>query len=378
MNIVADADIAFVQEAFSEFGAVELLPGRRITRETVQDAAVLLVRSVTRVDRALLDTTAVRFVGTATIGIDHVDTDYLAHQAIGFASAPGSNADSVADYVTAALVQLAESKRLELQSMTIGIIGVGNVGSRVMARAEALGMRCLCCDPPKQRMTGSGMYLPLGNVLEEADIVTLHVPLTADGEDATVRMADERFLRRMKENAILINSSRGGVIDEAALRRYRGRLGGFVADVWEGEPMINLDTLRCADIATPHIAGYSFEGKVRGTAMIHEAACAFFFHAPVWRAVRYLGKRPAGRIDVSGAKKPVYKAVMTAYPIMEDDGRMRMIADTPAEKRGEYFDALRRSYPKRREFSHYTVMCDRKHQADADVLKRLGFSVQVK
>jgi erythronate-4-phosphate dehydrogenase len=374
MKILADENIVFVHEAFAEFGEVVAVPGREIGPGNAAGAGMLLVRSITRVDRALLEKSAVRFVGTATIGIDHVDVPYLAGRNIGFASAPGSNATAVAEYVMSAILHWTKGKGISLPDLRMGIVGVGNVGSRVVRLARALGMSCLLNDPPKKRQTGDPAFIDLDSLLADADIVTLHVPLTLKGEDATAHMVDRGFIDRMKEGAVLINTSRGGVVDEQALRKNRGRLGGFIADVWENEPRISTDSLACADIATPHIAGYSFEGKVRGTAMVHEAACGFFGHVPRWNAAGSSEASATKPLDLKDGCDTAFEAVTKAYPIMDDDARMRALASVPATQRGSYFDMLRKEYPVRHEFAHYLIP-GQANGATREELEGLGFTV---
>ena len=225
--------------------------------------------------RELLEGTAVRFVGSATIGIDHVDTEYLASRNIGFSHAPGSNANSVAEYISIALLEIARITSRPVNSFTLGVIGVGNVGSRVMLKAGALGMTCLANDPPKQKLSGNKGLLPLDYVLENSDIITVHVPLVKNGEFPTLHLIDERFISRMKQGASLINSSRGAVLDERVLQMHRKKTGRVVLDVWENEPAISMKTLAITDIGTPHIAGYSFDGKVKGMEMVHRFANIF-------------------------------------------------------------------------------------------------------
>lgn len=371
MRVVADTNIPFVKEAFREFGSVITVPGREITRKIVKNASILLVRSVTKVDRDLIEGTGVKFVGTATIGFDHIDTEYLSENGVGFASAPGSNAESVAEYVICAIADLAKRKRLNLAEMKLGIVGVGNVGSRVLRLARVLGISCLLNDPPKQRATGSGSLLPIDKVLSESDIVTLHVPLSKNGQDPTFRMVDEYFLGGMKKKAILINTSRGGVVNEKHLSIKRVSLGGVVLDVWENEPAINPETISIADIATPHIAGYSYDGKVRGAGMIYDAACSFFFREKKWDLRRVIESEQGGTIDLTKSKDPLYDALIGAYPIMDDDASTRSIRRLDDGERGKAFDELRKNYRKRLEIPHFKVVCgDPEYET---LLSRLGF-----
>jgi len=376
MKIVADANIPFVKEAFSEFGDVEVVSGRSISGETVADASMLLVRSVTPVGRELLEGSSVKFVASATMGIDHVDAAYLAENNIGFAYAPGANANSVAEYVIAAIILFAEKNSIDLTGKTLGIVGVGNVGGRLFSLANALGLRCLLNDPPKKKLTKSDFFRDLDTVLAQSDIVSLHVPLTGSGEFPTFHLAGSEFFSKVKKGAIFINSSRGNVVDEKALQRARrDRLGGLIVDVWENEPAISLETLAMADFATPHVAGYSYDGKIRGTYMIYEAACAFYFKSKTWRAEKCIQEGAAQNLDLRKCPTPLAKAVGASCPIMDDDARLRetlMMHD--AKKRAEHFDGLRAGYPRRLEFSHFSLQCSNETPRETiDIFRALGF-----
>jgi erythronate-4-phosphate dehydrogenase len=376
MKIIADIAMPYVAEAFADFGTVELHPGRAITREIVADADLLLVRSVTKVTPELIAGTGLKFVASATSGIEHVDTAALRERGIGFAYAPGSNANSVAQYVAAALLRLAAKNGQKLADLTLGIIGVGNVGSLVLRTGEALGMRCLLNDPPRKRLTGNEIYKSLDEVVEAADFLTLHVPLNREGPDATCHLVNTSLLDRMKPGAVLMNASRGAVLDEAAVMGARSKLGGLVADVWNHEPSIDPSYLALADIATPHIAGYSFDGKVQGTAMVYKAACRFFHRAPAWSPKKLLSDF-AGPIDVSGSEDPVALAVQTAYDLAADDARLRPIAEEPETERGRFFDRLRATYPKRLEFGHFEARCGRSQETQRKILAKLGFKTKM-
>jgi erythronate-4-phosphate dehydrogenase len=376
MKVIADENIPFVKEAFAEFGEIVTVPGRDITHELIADAEMVLVRSVTRVDEKLLNRSPVKFVGSATTGIDHIDTEYLFRNSIGFSNAPGSNAESVAEYVIASLLYVAEKKQLTLDKMTIGIIGVGNVGSKVFIKAQALGMKCLLNDPPKQKAAKSALFCSLKELIEQSDVVTLHVPLIPDGEGATCKLVNKEILGKMKTGVVLINTSRGGIIDEHALMAIAAdKLGGLIMDVWEDEPNINTDLLYYVDIASPHIAGYSYEGKVRGTAMIHEAACAFFFMERQWQEFDILSGLHGGIIDVSKSKRTVHDAVLQAYPIANDDDDFRNVMKFNKVRKGPYFDELRKNYRRRLEFSHYSVKNSPACKQENDVLSVLGFTM---
>jgi len=376
MNILADTNIILAKEAFSGFGAVTLAGGRDITRDKLLVTDALLVRSITHVNKELLEGTPVKFVASATIGTDHVDTEYLHGANIGFAHAPGSNANSVAEYIVSALVHLAEKNRRTLSEMTIGIIGVGNVGSRVNSLAQALGMRCLLNDPPKRVLTESDIYLPLVHVLREADVVSVHVPLNTKGPDATLHMVNDEFFSSMKKGALFINTSRGDVVDETSLRQARKKLSGVVLDVWSNEPKPNASTIAACDIATPHIAGYSFDGKVTGTQMIYDAMCAYFFKESTWRAPASAEAKTPVVCDAAGDANALYSTISASYPVMEDDGRFRKILDIEADKRGSFFDDLRKNYPKRLEFANFTVKPGKKcPESVLSIFSNLGFTV---
>lgn len=345
MKIVADENIPFAKEAFSCIGEVTLAHGRFMPDLTETDA--LIVRSITKVGKALLDGTAVKFVGTATIGFDHIDLGYLASHGIGFASAPGSNSNSVSEYVTAALLIHARDRRIELAGRSIAVIGVGNVGSKVVRKCESLGMTVLKNDPPLRDATGDTSFLPLEDVLD-ADFVTVHVPLTKTGPYPTRHMVNDDFLGRM--NGVLINSSRGSVVDESALKKALGKtVKDAILDVWENEPNVDRELAGMVR-GTPHIAGYSYDGKVNGTQMMYDTVCDFFDLEKVWRSEDALP--PGNSIECSGAREEnaIRDAVRQVYDIERDyrDFTLRI----------EEFDRLRKEYPRRREFQTATVRCD--------------------
>lgn len=378
MKVVADENIFFVKEAFSEFGEVITTPGRMINSEMLVDAAILLVRSITQVNRELLEGTSVRFVASATIGVDHIDTEYLKEKNIGFAYAPGSNAESVAEYVISALFYMASKMNRLLQEVTLGIIGVGNIGSKVYHYAESLGVRCLLNDPPQKKLTGSEIYIPLSQLAEESDILTFHVPLVTSGEYSTYHMVNHDLISGMKKNAILINTSRGKVVDEKSIRAERPRFGGLVFDVWENEPSINTEILKIVDIGTPHIAGYSFEGKIRGTKMIYDAACAFFFIKPQWQIPENYFTEIVKEIDVSSSNQPVSDAVLNAYTIEQDFKSLSNVLNMEKSEQGKFFDDLRKNYPSRREFSHFLIRCSSTQKDQARIISDLGFQIDIK
>ena len=358
MLIVADENIPYVEEAFVPLGEVRTAAGRALTRKMLQDAQVLLVRSVTTVGAELLDGTPVRFVATATIGTEHVDTAYLAERGIGFASAPGSNANSVAEYVVAALLVAARRLGWRLEGRSIGVIGVGNVGSLVVKNCRALAMTVLQNDPPLFEETGDPAYRPLEELFD-CDILTLHVPLTTSGPYPTRHMADENFFKRMRPGSMFLNTSRGSVHDTAALQLSieEGRLAATVLDVWEEEPDISCPLLEQVALGTPHIAGYSSDGKVRGVKMIYRAACEFLGVEPTWQPDLPPPPCPRLTVDAQGRddEDVLREVVSQVYDIEADDRGLREMLCLPTQACSAHFDALRRDYPTRREFPNTTV-----------------------
>jgi len=341
MNIIADPNIPYVREAFAALGEITLIPGRQINVGSVRDADVLLVRSVTPVNAALLEGSQVKFVATATIGTDHVDTRYLAQLGIGFASAAGSNANSVAEYIIAALLELGDRHKFRLRDKTLGVIGVGNVGSKVVRYARALGMRVLENDPPRHHAE----HIPLDRLLAEADIVTTHVPL----DETTRHLLNHDNLSRF----ILLNSARGAVVDNRALLKAidGDRIPAAVLDVWENEPNISPELLDVVDLGTPHIAGYSFDGKVAGTRMIYEAAGRHFNRPATWQPQLPAPPVPAIEMSVSSGEDEediLRRVIRRVYDITADDSRLR------ASVRD--FDKQRADYPVRREFCNTALV----------------------
>ncbi|MBN2370601.1 MAG: 4-phosphoerythronate dehydrogenase [Vicinamibacteria bacterium] len=374
MLILGDENIPFVEKAFGPLGDVRTLSGRAMTPDGVRDADILLVRSVTRVDRVLLSGSRTRFVATATIGFDHVDRDYLASRGIGFAAAPGSNARSVAEYVVTALLALEARGVLRVAGSTLGVVGVGNVGSKVDALARALGMRTLLNDPARARREGAAGFVALDDVCAQADVITFHVPLERGGADPTWHMINAALLGKVKNGVVLLNTSRGAVHDTEALKSAKrsGRIGALALDVFESEPGIDAQLALAADIATPHIAGYSFDGKVAGTRMIHEAACRHLQIDPVWPD----GIPPREERRVALARPSIFEAVRASYDIEGDDARLRdaLRANTP-ESRAVGFDRLRKEYPRRREFANWRIIFAPAAEAAREKLGFLGFEV---
>jgi erythronate-4-phosphate dehydrogenase len=346
MTIVIDSKNPFLAEALAPFAHVRALNTLEITRETLTGADAVIVRSETKIGPSLLGGTAVQFVGTATIGTDHVDLTYLRERGIHFASAPGSNANSVAEYLTTALLVAAGRLGWTLRGKTLGVVGVGNVGSKVVRVGEALGMTVLQNDPH---------LVPL-EALMDADILTLHVPLTGEGEFPTYHLVDRERIGRMKPGTLLLNTSRGGVVDSAALASAleTSRLAGAILDVWEGEPAIDMNLLSLSLLGTPHIAGYSFDGKINAARMMFGEVCCHFGWPAVWNPPGALPppERDIVAFDTAGEPEAALRAVLSVcYDIEADDRALRLLLHAPATDRPALFRRLRSAYPVRREFA---------------------------
>ncbi len=380
MLILADENIPYVKEAFSEFGEVNTISGREITPEKVKGVDILLVRSITKVNKDLLEGSKVRFVGTATIGFDHIDVDYLHKKGIEFASAPGSNANSVAEYVVSALLYLEKHHSYILRHRKIGILGVGNVGSRVLKKISALGMIPILYDPPLAEKIDKPLFDPIEKIYD-CDIITLHVPLEKAGKYPTYHMITSEFFNKLKREVVFINTSRGAVAEtESIIKAIKDHIVKFtILDVWENEPNINLELLKLATIATPHIAGYSFDGKVNGTYQLYCALCKYLGKTPTWDFKACLPPPEVKLIEVDTKEKHwLHNVVHKIYPIHHDDQRLKEIINKPEGERGKFFDSLRKNYPVRREF-HNTYVKLYTGEADFEsknILESLGFNIE--
>ena len=344
MKIVADNKIPFLNGVFEPHAEVVYLPGGEITHEHIKDADCLLVRTRTRCNYELLQGSRIQFIGTATIGFDHIDTHWCNENNIVWTNAPGCNSGSVAQYVTAVFHEMANRKNFDLRNKTLGIIGVGHVGKKVESRARQLGMKVILNDPPRERDEGSSAFTRLDELLRNSDIVTIHVPLNRQGTDKTANLVNQTFLEVLKPGAILINSSRGEVLNEDILLNWFQsppttshpslvtRHLSLILDVWQNEPHINQELLSLAAIATPHIAGYSVDGKYNATKMMVEAVSNFF-------KLSMVSFPPLSRGGI--LVKP--DGIPAAYDIMADDLRLRESPET--------FEQQRNNYPPRWEFT---------------------------
>jgi erythronate-4-phosphate dehydrogenase len=380
VHIVVNKHTPYVVKAFERIGKVTALDTQEITKDTVKDADILIVRSETKVDHTLLEGSRIKFVGTVTIGTDHVDEEYLAKNGIVFVSAPGSNSNSVSEYITAALLELPHNQVFSFRDKSIGIVGVGNVGSKVWRKAEALGLRVLLNDPPLQRQ-GSTYPLHAIDALMDADIVTLHVPLTRTGPDTTYHLFDENRIRKMKGGSILINSSRGSIVDTEALKHTLTdrHLASAVLDVWEKEPTIDTALLELVSLGTQHIAGYSIDGKVNALRMNYEAVCRFL-GIPQGQEITTLlpeSALPAIRVEEihTSELQTLREIIRQCYDITVDDQLLRKTISLPKEEQGKYFSRLRKEYRIRKEFFHTTVEVKNNAVELFNVLQLLGFKV---
>ena len=371
MLIVADENIPLLDAFFQGFGEIRRVPGRSIDRATVEQADVLLVRSVTNVNRALLEGSNVKFVGTCTIGTDHLDLDYFKQAGITWSSAPGCNARGVVDYVLGSLLTLAEIEGADLTRRTYGVVGAGEVGGRLVKVLQGLGWNVLVCDPPRQAAQG-GDFVSLEQIIEQCDVISLHTPLKKHGAQSTWHLFDHARLNQLKHGAWLINASRGPVVDNAALRRVlleREDLQA-VLDVWEGEPEVDAALAELCVLATPHIAGYSLDGKQRGTAQIYQAYCEFLGQAPQVSLADLLPAPWLSQVTVHADSDPAWALAMICRgvydPRRDDADFRRSLVGTVSEQRAA-FDALRKHYPARREIDGLQVRIE----GDSPVLRNI-------
>jgi len=376
MLIVADENIPLVDAFFAEFGEIRRLPGRQITRADVHDADVLLVRSVTKVDRDLLEGSAVRFVGTCTIGTDHLALDYFHQEGIQWSSAPGCNARGVVDYVLGSLLTLAEIEGADLNQRTYGVVGAGEVGGRLVNVLKGLGFNVLVCDPPRQAAEG-GDYVSLEQIIERCDVISLHTPLDKSAENATWHLLDQQRLNQLKHGTWLINASRGPVIDNNALREVLTRREDLqaVLDVWEAEPQVDVELADLCVLATPHIAGYSLDGKQRGTAQIYQAFCDFLGQEAVIKLADLLPAPWLAKVELSADSDPAWALAMVCrgvYDPRRDDADFRRSLVGTVQEQKLAFDALRKHYPVRREIEGLQVRIEGESQGLTQMVKALG------
>lgn len=371
LNIYYDENIVFAREFFEDLGQLIPFSGRDVTPEQINDADVLLVRSITKVNASLLKANQkLQFVGTATIGEDHIDKPYLASRNVPFFSAPGCNAISVAEYVLSALVVMSERYLFDLLSLKVGIVGAGNTGSRLSEKLTALGVEHILCDPFISPEDYQGRnFASLDKVLA-CDVVSLHVPITREGEHATYHLLNEARLSQLSDSQILINACRGEVIDNNALLKLKqkGLKTKLVLDVWENEPNVLLPLIEYADIASAHIAGYSLEGKARGTEMLYQALCDQLKVKNVKKLADFLPLSSIDDVKITQTfdETSLKQLIKLVYDVRRDDAIFRQ------QITQEGFDTIRRTYPDRREFSAIKVTLNK--EVNEDVPHQLGFS----
>lgn len=364
-----------VEAFFGHLGEIRRVAGRTLSAADLADAELLLVRSVTQVNETLLKGSAIKFVGTATIGVDHVDTQWLAEQGIGFSSAPGCNADGVVEYVLSSIWQLAAEQGFDPLQKTWGVIGAGNVGGRLVKRLQQAGIEVLVSDPPRAEREGDSAFTQLDDLLAQADIICAHTPLTKAGEHATHHLLNAQNLSTLKPDAILLNAGRGPVIDNLALKALLQQRPDLtcVLDVWEHEPRVDAELAQHVAIGTPHIAGYSLDGKIRGTWMLYEAYCRWAGLASKISFESVLPNPDVTHLGVT-ATMALSEPMRVVYDPYRDDRVFRAMLKEQDQPAG--FDRLRKQYPVRREFASLELQ-GALTQAQQQSLTALGFSVQV-
>lgn len=374
MKIVCDNKIPFLRGVLEPYAEVVYMPGKETTPELVKDADAIITRTRTVCNESLLKGSAVKVIATATIGFDHIDTDWCEANGIIWRNAPGCNSWSVKQYISSVLVALAQKHGFSLEGKTLGVVGVGNVGSKVAVAARALGMKVLLNDPPRARKEGQEGFVSLDELMAGSDIITLHVPLSKDGEDATWHLFDGDRIASMGKEQILINSSRGPVVDNKALKAalQAGSIKAAVLDVWEGEPELDPELIALLDITTPHIAGYSADGKANGTmASVRTVAEILGLPLTDWTpsGVPAPEQNLEFEIDAQGksCEEVLREAVLYTYDVREDSDRLR---NAP-----ELFEKLRGDYQIRREPSAFSLVLKSGTAQEVEALEAIGFKV---
>lgn len=371
MKVVIDNKIPFINGVLEKYFDVVYLEGDKIARKDLLNAHALIIRTRTKCNADLLKGTKVQFIATATAGFDHIDTEYCRSKNITWTSAEGCNASAVQQYIASALFYLAEEFNFSLTNKILGVVGVGNVGEKVVRLGEVLEMQVLLNDPPRERREGSKLFVSLDQIIDSSDIVTLHVPLNYEGIDKSYHLIDRKILSRMKKHQILVNTSRGEVVETDGLKHAlrNNVLMACVLDVWENEPNTDLDLLSMVKIGTPHIAGYSVDGKANGTAMSVRAISRYFgLNLNDWYPKNIpcptLTKIELDCLNQS-QQRVMGKIIRSTYDILEDDRRFRNSPHT--------FEKQRTEYPVRREFGVYTVHLINADKDFGTKLKKIGF-----
>ena len=387
MKIVIDDKIPFIKGVLEPYAEVVYLPGNKFTRSDVANADALITRTRTKCDEALLKDSSVKFIATATIGYDHIDTGWCEDNGIAWTNAPGCNSGSVHQYMASVLATLSTHFGFMFEDKTLGVVGVGNVGSKVARLGKAMGMTVLMNDPPRAEKEGPALFVPLDEILHMSDIISLHVPLKCSGSHQTHHLFDKATIGQLPYRTILINSSRGEVVDNEALKTAlkNRKIGAAALDVWQNEPDIDLELLPLLNIATPHIAGYSADGKANGTAMSVQALSRFFGLPltgwyPSESSTSALPQREGNlpipvqplcfELDCRGKslQQCLCEAIWHTYAVNDDDGLLRASPETFEKQRGDY--------PVRREFSAFTVDVKNAIPKIEERLQDVGFKVK--
>ncbi len=372
MRLIADENMPLIEELFSPFCVVKTFPGREIDAAKIAAADILLIRSVTQVDGHLLNNSQIKFVGSATIGLDHIDTDLLDRMGVKWAYAPGCNARAVGEYVVTVLLSYLLEKQVAASACTLGIVGYGNTGAWVAKLATVLGFNIVVCDPYKE--VSNYPNVKIDTLLQSVDMVSFHTPLTTTGRFPTWHLGNMERLSQLKTGALIINASRGSVLDFSALKAVLVKRSDLqiVLDVWEPEPMFPSEMLPYVRLATPHIAGYSQEGKARGTEMLFFSCAEFFGWDIKAKSKTTLVSIPYP--ECVNTLEDLLRLLLHACPLERDDAMMRELSNDTPEVRAQGFDRLRKEYPPRHEFWRYAVTSQ--HQEMLETLRLLGFDVQ--
>lgn len=380
MKLVIDANIPAADACFGALGTLTRVPGREITAAHLQDADALIVRSITQVNDALLANSRLRFVGTCTIGTDHIDQAALAKRDIAFASAPGCNAEAVVDYVLSSLLTLAERDGWSLSERTVGIVGVGNVGSRLQARLSAMGIATMACDPPRAEEERPGDFHSLDVLIERCDVLCLHTPLTREGSHATYQLLNAQRINELAPGSVVLNAGRGDCVDGLALRSRVSGKGDIhaVLDVWEEEPDIDAGLRDLISLATPHIAGHSLDGKLRGTWMIQQALASHYGQSSDLTFADICPPPALASLHLQHALPPedaLRLCMRAVYDVRRDHDALQRQTQYHGMRKG--FDDCRANYPLRREFATLNVQLSGEAIALDGMLRGAGFGVMV-
>ncbi|KFI11309.1 4-phosphoerythronate dehydrogenase [Vibrio coralliilyticus] len=375
MIILIDENMPYAEQLFSQLGEVVLKSGRTLNADDLVDVDALMIRSVTKVNAELISkANRLKFVGTATAGMDHVDQVLLKEKGIFFTAAPGCNKVGVAEYAFSVMMVLAQQQGFSVFDKTVGIIGAGEVGSYLQQCLEGIGIKVLINDPPKQAAGDERNFTPLDALLEQADIITTHTPITRDGDFPTHHLINETVLNKLRGDQILINAARGPVVDNTELKARLRKQDGFIAalDVFEFEPEVDMELLPLLAFATPHVAGYGLEGKARGTTMIFNSFCEFLNNDLRAHANELLPTAPVPELvlDRAWEEATLHNLTQLVYDVRKDDALFRREISQPGA-----FDLMRKNYWDRREYSAVTLRGNA--EANLQPLAKLGFQIEV-